>query len=70
MITRSTPACAEPADLVGGERLAGDVDERLRPPAGRVAEALGLAAAEDDRLHWLRRWLAARRPQLGRPIPS
>ena len=28
-----------------------DLDERLRPPAGGVAEPLGLAAAEDDRLH-------------------
>ena len=42
----------EPSDLVRGERPAGDVDERLRPPAAGVAEALGLAARQDDRLHY------------------
>ncbi len=38
-------------DLVSGERLPGDLDERLRPSSGGLAEALGLAAGENDRLH-------------------
>src|SRR5262249_54640803 len=38
----------EAPDLVRGERTTGDVDERLRPSARSVAEALGLAAGEDD----------------------
>src|SRR5699024_11043049 len=41
----------ETADLVGGERLPGDVHERLRASAGSVAEPFGLAAGEDDRFH-------------------
>ena len=41
----------EPADLVGGERLAGDLDERFGAPARSVAKPLGLPAGEDDRLH-------------------
>ncbi len=41
----------EAADLVRGERTARDVDERLRPALRCVAEALGLAAREEDRLH-------------------
>ena len=45
----------EPRDLVGGERPATDLDERLRASARGVAEPLGLAAAEDDRLHDLDR---------------
>ena len=51
MITRLDARLREPRDLVRGERLARDVDERLRAAAGRVAQALGLAAREDDRLH-------------------
>ena len=66
MITRVTPAAASRADLVGGERPPGDLDERLRAAAGRVAEPLGLAAGEDDRLH-----LAADPAgRSGRPMPS
>ena len=68
----------EAAHLVGGERLARDVDERLRASCGSVAEPLGLAAGEDDRLHGCpRSW----RPDAGdcgtvsggaavRPMPS
>src|SRR5262249_14435272 len=40
----------EPAHLVCGERLPGDLDEGLRPAPRGVAEALGPAAREDDRL--------------------
>ena len=67
----------EPADLVRSERLARDLDERLRTSAGSVAEPLGLAAGEDDRLH--RGYvLAAGRGAcgtvsggaVGRPMPS
>ena len=43
--------CREPGDRVGDERPSRDLDERLRAPTCGVAEALGLAAGEDDRLH-------------------
>ena len=79
-ITRVDAGVREPADLVRDQRLSGDVDERLRPAARRVAHALGLAAREDDRLH---RRSARRKRRLGsgvsgnvangeaaRPIPS
>ena len=55
-ITRDTPASREPRDLVRGERPARDGDERLRPALRRVAEALGLAARQDQRLHLRRRF--------------
>src|SRR5262249_35574639 len=42
---------AEQADLPGRERTPGDRYERLRQPARGVAEALGLAARQNDRLH-------------------
>ena len=45
------PSGSEQRHLVGGERPARDPHERLRAPFGRRAEALGLAAREDDRLH-------------------
>ena len=38
-------------DLVRGERPAADLDQRLRTALGGLAEPLGLAAGEDDRLH-------------------
>src|SRR5207249_2386768 len=40
----------ESRHLVGDERAPRHVDQRLRPPTGSVAEPLGLAAGEDDRL--------------------
>src|SRR5581483_7106422 len=69
----------EPGDLVGRERPARDVDERLRAPAGRVAEPLGLAAGEDDRLQGpyasaVARWAGVSGStsvaEVGRPMPS
>jgi PhzF family phenazine biosynthesis protein len=45
------PGVPQPADLPREQRAAADGDERLRKPAGGVAEALGLSAGEDDRLH-------------------
>ncbi len=41
----------ETTDLVLRERLPADVDERLRAPLRSVAEPLGPAAREKDRLH-------------------
>ena len=38
--------------LVGEQRLPADAHERLRQPPGRVTEALGLPACEDDRFHY------------------
>ena len=51
-ITRSTPAAARRPIWYATSGLPGDVDERLRPAARGVAEALGLPAREDDRLHY------------------
>ena len=39
-------------DLVGGQRPARELDERLRTPVRGLAEALGLAARQDDRFHY------------------
>ncbi len=39
-------------DLVRGQRLVRDLDQRLRAAARGVTEALGLAAGQDDRLHY------------------
>ena len=52
------------ADLPGEQRLAADLDERLRPARRRVAHPLGLAAGEDDRLH------QAIPASAARPMPS
>src|SRR5919201_1751652 len=41
----------EQAELVGEQRPARDLDERLRPAARGVAEPLGLAAGKDDCFH-------------------
>src|SRR6478735_5965120 len=69
----------EPTDLIGGERLPGNVDERLRPSAGSVTEPLGLAAGEDDRFHPGYPWGAGAGSgvsgstsvgDVGRPMPS
>src|SRR6185295_11375894 len=68
----------EPCHLVRDERSAGDVDERLGPSAGSVAEPLGLAAGEDDRLQaaqassWWSRSAVSGRTSVGellRPMP-
>ena len=45
------PGPCESADLVRRERCSTDVDERLRTPLRGVAEPLGPAAGEEDRLH-------------------
>ena len=45
------PGGREAADLVLGERPAGDIDERLRPALRGVAQALRLPAREQDCLH-------------------
>jgi hypothetical protein len=50
----------QPADLPGEERAPADRHERLRAPARRVTEALGLAARQHDRLHQSRPFVAAR----------
>ena len=67
----------EPQHLVLGERAAADLDERLRKPAGGVAEALRLAACEDERLHQRRTRGSgssvsgrAENGEVGRPMPS
>ena len=39
-------------DLVSHQRLARDLDQRLRAATRGVAETLGLAAGEDDRFHY------------------
>ena len=47
----STPAAASRATWYAASGLPGDGHERLRPALRGVAEPLGLAAGEDDRLH-------------------
>jgi hypothetical protein len=49
------PRAGEPRDLVRGQRPPGDRDEGLRTPLRGLAEALGLAPGQDDRLHGGRR---------------
>ena len=67
-MTRSTPAFREPPDLPGEERAPADRHERLRQAAGGVAEALRLAAGEDDRLHQAGAFGArGRSPRIGSP---
>src|SRR4051812_6108371 len=68
----------EPPDLVRGERLPGELDERLRPSGRSVTEPLGFAAGEDDRFHgryasWGSRSGVSGRTsvgEIGRPMPS
>src|SRR5439155_17249260 len=67
----------ELGDLVLGQRMAGDRDERLRLSARGIAHAGGLPAGEDDRLHY-RGTLGSgsavsgrdSNAELDRPIPS
>ncbi|MCZ7587395.1 MAG: hypothetical protein M5U27_00735 [Gaiella sp.] len=54
------PGPREPADLPGEERPASDRHERLRQAPRGVAEPLGLATGEDDRLHQRGPFAAAR----------
>ena len=59
----------EPRDRVLGERIAGDRHERLRQPLGRLPEALGLSAGEQQGLHHVCSVpFGVERP--GRPIAS
>ena len=58
-MTRDDTGLGEPRHLVRGERPARDRDERLRPALRGVAEALGLAAREDQRFHVGRRFRLA-----------
>src|SRR5207237_7953453 len=71
------PRTCEPPDLIRDERPAGDVHERLRPAAGGLAHALGLATGKDDRLHYVsssgsRSAVSGSTSagELGRPMPS
>ena len=70
------PGSHEAPDLVGRERLAGDLDQRLGTAARSIAEPLGLAAGEDDRFAGHLDGLGARGlghrvgGRSGRPIPS
>src|ERR1043166_6097444 len=46
------PGCGELLHLIGDQRLARDLDQCLRAATRGVAETLGFAAGEDDRLHY------------------